>query len=93
MPDGVGKKFSARRNPLAIVLDVPDLRNAHLSPNSKRPQVYKPKRIQVNKKSIFKNILKETDDFQFCMTNPPFHSSAKESLESSDRKWRNLLSK
>ena len=47
-------------------------------------------RLQSNENSIFKSILKDNETFDFCMTNPPFHSSAEEAKEGSRRKWRNL---
>jgi 23S rRNA (adenine1618-N6)-methyltransferase len=39
---------------------------------------------------IFKNLIRPDERFNFSMCNPPFHSSADEARQGSDRKWKNL---
>jgi 23S rRNA (adenine1618-N6)-methyltransferase len=39
---------------------------------------------------IFEGLIKPTDKFDFCMCNPPFHSSAKEAFNTASRKTKNL---
>jgi len=50
-------------------------------------------RHQTNPKFIFKNIIKEQDNFDFTICNPPFHSSAEEAQKGSLRKLKNLKNK
>lgn len=45
---------------------------------------------QTNKSHIFDGIISEGDRYHFTLCNPPFHSSAQEASEGSDRKLRNL---
>jgi 23S rRNA (adenine1618-N6)-methyltransferase len=47
-------------------------------------------RLQHNKQEIFKGILKPGEHFDACICNPPFHASAQEAAEGSNRKQRNL---
>jgi 23S rRNA (adenine1618-N6)-methyltransferase len=47
-------------------------------------------RFQKNSKSIFKDIIEKTDQFDFTICNPPFHESAAEAMQGSMRKWKNL---
>jgi len=47
-------------------------------------------RLQKDKDHIFDNILTDEDYFDLTICNPPFHSSAKEAAEHSDRKLKNL---
>ena len=46
--------------------------------------------LQSEKHEIFNNIIKQNDRFDFTMCNPPFHSSAKEALNGTNRKNKNL---
>ena len=47
-------------------------------------------RRQVNSNSIFKGIIKENEQFELTICNPPFHSSAKEARDIALKKQRNL---
>ncbi len=47
-------------------------------------------RHQPNASHIFKNILNENEIIDFTVCNPPFHSSAKEAIQGTQRKNRNL---
>ena len=47
-------------------------------------------RLQASPKYIFKNIIGPQDFFHFTMCNPPFHASAEEALQGTQRKWKNL---
>ncbi len=47
-------------------------------------------KIQKNKNDIFVDIIKKDDKFDFTISNPPFHKSAKEASEGSRRKVQNL---
>jgi len=47
-------------------------------------------RHQPNRNKIFQHILQPNESFHFSMCNPPFHTSATEAKQSTDRKWRNL---
>lgn len=47
-------------------------------------------RQQHNRQHIFNGILKPGELYDFCMCNPPFHSSAEEATEGTKRKLRNL---
>lgn len=47
-------------------------------------------RIQKNPSFIFKNIIKENDLFDLSFCNPPFHTSAAEAQEGTQRKVNNL---
>lgn len=47
-------------------------------------------RKQENKQYILRGILKPGEFFDFVMCNPPFHASAQEAMEGSQRKTRNL---
>lgn len=50
-------------------------------------------RLQTDKSGIFKNILHKEERFDLTICNPPFHASALEALEGSQRKNRNLGNK
>jgi 23S rRNA (adenine1618-N6)-methyltransferase len=47
-------------------------------------------RLQKSRESIFEGILQKEDAFDFCMCNPPFHSSPEEARAGTERKWKNL---
>jgi 23S rRNA (adenine1618-N6)-methyltransferase len=47
-------------------------------------------RLQPNNREIFKNIIHKEELFDLVICNPPFHASAEEALEGSQRKSRNL---
>ena len=47
-------------------------------------------RLQQNSSFIFKGIIKPKDKIDITMCNPPFHSSAGEAAEGTERKWKNL---
>lgn len=47
-------------------------------------------RLQKDSKQIFKGIIQENENFDFSLCNPPFHSSALEAREGTERKRRNL---
>lgn len=47
-------------------------------------------RLQNNKSHIFEGVINDKDRFHFTLCNPPFHSSAQEAAEGTDRKLRNL---
>lgn len=47
-------------------------------------------RLQSSSKNIFKNVIAATEKFDLTMCNPPFHASAEEAREGTERKWRNL---
>ncbi len=50
-------------------------------------------RLQPNKKDIFKGIIKEDEQFDLVICNPPFHSSLAEAQSGSLRKLSNLKNK
>lgn len=50
-------------------------------------------RCQGNPGFIFSNIVEDDESFDFCMANPPFHSSAVEAAKQTNRKWKNLSKK
>lgn len=47
-------------------------------------------RHQINASFIFNGIIKPTELIDITLCNPPFHSSAAEATEGSQKKWRNL---
>jgi 23S rRNA (adenine1618-N6)-methyltransferase len=47
-------------------------------------------KLQKNKNNIFIDIIKKDDKFDFTISNPPFHKSAKEAAKGSKRKVQNL---
>lgn len=47
-------------------------------------------RHQDNSEHIFKGIIRDSDYFDFCLCNPPFHSSAAEAAQAANRKLKNL---
>jgi 23S rRNA (adenine1618-N6)-methyltransferase len=47
-------------------------------------------RHQSNAKKIFDSVLEPSDDFAFCMCNPPFHTSAEAAMQGSSKKKANL---
>ncbi|MEI6140643.1 MAG: 23S rRNA (adenine(1618)-N(6))-methyltransferase RlmF [Mariniphaga sp.] len=47
-------------------------------------------RLQNNPSNFFSNILKPGEVFDFSICNPPFHTSAEEATEGTQRKTRNL---
>lgn len=50
-------------------------------------------RLQTDQSAIFKNVFHLEERFDLTICNPPFHASAKEALEGSQRKNRNLGNK
>lgn len=50
-------------------------------------------RLQTDKSAIFKNVFHKEERFDLSICNPPFHASAVEALEGSQRKNRNLGNK
>ena len=50
-------------------------------------------RLQKNKNSIFKNIVKKEEKIDLIICNPPFHSSKEDAQKSTLRKLRNLSDK
>ncbi len=50
-------------------------------------------RLQIDKSATFKNIFHKEERFDLSICNPPFHASAAEALEGSQRKNRNLGNK
>ena len=49
--------------------------------------------LQTDPRSIFQGILNEDEKIDVTLSNPPFHSSIKEAIESTQRKVRNLTGK
>lgn len=47
-------------------------------------------RRQMSRGTIFSNLLKAGERFDFSMCNPPFHASPEEAAQGSRQKWRNL---
>ncbi len=47
-------------------------------------------RLQKSSSDIFTGIIHPDDSFDLTICNPPFHASAKEAMEGSIRKWKNL---
>ncbi|TLX56699.1 23S rRNA (adenine(1618)-N(6))-methyltransferase RlmF [Stutzerimonas nosocomialis] len=47
-------------------------------------------RRQTDPRKVFEGIVRETDRFDVSLCNPPFHASAQEATQGSQRKWRNL---
>ncbi len=47
-------------------------------------------RLQLSSKNIFKNMVQKGEQFDLTMCNPPFHASAEEAMQGSERKWKNL---
>ena len=47
-------------------------------------------RHQTNPSFVFKGIVKPTEIIDITLCNPPFHSSAAEAQEGSQKKWKNL---
>jgi 23S rRNA (adenine1618-N6)-methyltransferase len=47
-------------------------------------------RHQRDRGSIFSGVVRESDRFDLTLCNPPFHASAREAAQGSERKWRNL---
>ena len=60
-----------------------------LASNADLPPVIELRR-QVDSTRIFEGLVKPGERFHLCMCNPPFHASAAEAREGSERKWRNL---
>ncbi len=60
-----------------------------LAANADLPPVIELRR-QMDPKRIFEGLVKPGERFHLCMCNPPFHASAAEAREGSERKWRNL---
>jgi len=50
-------------------------------------------RLQTHTSRIFRNVWEKNERVDFTMCNPPFHASAKEAAEASQRKNRNLALK
>ncbi|WP_440056764.1 23S rRNA (adenine(1618)-N(6))-methyltransferase RlmF (plasmid) [Pseudoalteromonas sp. T1lg65] len=46
--------------------------------------------LQKNTEHFFQNIVKSNQSFHFSMCNPPFHTSAEEAQQGTNRKWKNL---
>ncbi|MFC3034764.1 23S rRNA (adenine(1618)-N(6))-methyltransferase RlmF [Pseudoalteromonas fenneropenaei] len=47
-------------------------------------------RTQENAKAIFHGVIQHNEQFTFTLCNPPFHMSAADALQGTQRKWRNL---
>jgi 23S rRNA (adenine1618-N6)-methyltransferase len=47
-------------------------------------------RLQQDRARIFEGVVVPGETFALCMCNPPFHASAAEAREGTQRKWRNL---
>jgi len=47
-------------------------------------------RLQPDPGHLFQGLVREGETFALCMSNPPFHASAEEAQEGSQRKWKNL---
>ena len=47
-------------------------------------------RLQPSSKAIFKGVVSDDEWFDLSMCNPPFHASAAEAREGTQRKWQNL---
>ena len=47
-------------------------------------------KLQTNKNNVFVDIINTDDKFDFTISNPPFHRSAKEAMASNKRKMENL---
>lgn len=47
-------------------------------------------RLQEDSRHIFKRMIRDSDYFDFCICNPPFHSSAAEASNAAKRKLKNL---
>lgn len=47
-------------------------------------------RLQSAPNAIFSGIIKKDEFFDLCISNPPFHASAEEAMEGSQRKVKNL---
>ncbi len=47
-------------------------------------------RLQKDPQHIFKGIIGDKDLFHLTLCNPPFHASAEQAAEGTQRKWRNL---
>jgi 23S rRNA (adenine1618-N6)-methyltransferase len=47
-------------------------------------------RLQRSPQKILSGLLAEGEQFDVSLCNPPFHASAKEAAEASQRKWKNL---
>ncbi|HJV22756.1 MAG TPA: 23S rRNA (adenine(1618)-N(6))-methyltransferase RlmF [Holophagaceae bacterium] len=60
-----------------------------LASNADLPPVIELRR-QVDSTKILEGVVKPDERFHLCMCNPPFHASAAEAREGSERKWRNL---
>lgn len=60
-----------------------------LASNADLPPVIELRR-QMDSTRIFEGVVKPGERFHLCMCNPPFHASAAEAREGSERKWRNL---
>ena len=45
---------------------------------------------QTNEQNIFAGVVEDSDRFDFCMCNPPFHTSPEQALVGSQRKISNL---
>lgn len=50
-------------------------------------------RLQPNPRDLFRSIIKEGEQFDFSLCNPPFHASATEAREANERKQSNLKGK
>lgn len=50
-------------------------------------------RHQTDKSHLFQGVIKYTDQFDFCVCNPPFHASREAAFKSSLRKLKNLENK
>lgn len=47
-------------------------------------------RLQANSNNIFKGIIKDNEEYDFSLCNPPFHESIEAAASGTKRKWRNL---
>lgn len=76
---------------VGVDINKDSLKNAHdiiLNNNNLRSNIEL--RWQSNTKQFFKDVIKSKEYFEVSICNPPFHSSAKEALEGSQRKLKNL---
>lgn len=47
-------------------------------------------RLQTNKRQVFKNIIGQSEQFDFTICNPPFHDSREAATKGTERKLKNL---
>jgi len=72
-------------------IDITALESAqHILDHNKGLKEFIQLRLQPSSGDIMKGIIREDDDFDLVMCNPPFHSSFEEMQEAVERKWNNL---